>query len=91
MRRIFALMAMLALVVAFAMPVVTADAAHHEKNPCQAKEMMKKSGDETKQEMSNPCKANPCAGKAANPCAGKAANPCAGKAANPCDAKGKKH
>lgn len=89
MRRIFALMAMLALVVAFAMPVVTADAAHHEKNPCQAKEMMKKSGDETKQEMSNPCKANPCAAKKANPCDAKTMNPCAPKAANPCAAKDK--
>jgi hypothetical protein len=83
MRRIFVLIALLALVVVFAMPVVTADAAHHEKNPCQTKEMMKKSGDETKQEVNNPCKANPCSAKTANPCSA------SGKPMNPCDAKTK--
>lgn len=64
MRRILGLIAVLALVVAFAMPVVTADAASHEKkNPCAAKEEMKegakKAMDKAKGE--NPC--NPCKAK----------------------------
>ena len=61
MRRLLALMAVVALVVAFALPMVgTAEAASHgdkAMNPCEAKSKAK---DTMKQ-------ANPC-GKAANPC-----------------------
>lgn len=42
MRRILSLIAVVALMVAFAMPVVTADAASHEKAQESGKEMMKK-------------------------------------------------
>ena len=92
MRRLLALMAVVALVVAFALPMVdTADAASHgnkdKMNPCEvkakAKDMMKKG--------ENPCAKNPCA---KNPC-GKTMNPCDAKAkakemmnkANPCKSK----
>ena len=63
MRRLLALVAVLALVVAFSLPVVTAEAASHKDkkgkvenpcNPCAAKA-----------KASQPC--NPC-----NPCAAKA-------------------
>ncbi|ETX02273.1 MAG: hypothetical protein ETSY1_04215 [Candidatus Entotheonella factor] len=57
MRRIFGMIAVLALVVAFAMPVVTADAASHEKNPCAAKEKMKEGAEKMKEGAANPCKA----------------------------------
>ena len=71
MRRILSLMAVIALMVAFAMPVMTADAASHEKaNPCAAKEKMKEEGKKA-MEKANPC--NPCAAKS-NPC-----NPCGQK------------
>ncbi|ETX08997.1 hypothetical protein [Candidatus Entotheonella palauensis] len=56
MRRILSVIAVLALVVAFAMPVVTADADSHKKNPCEAKEKMKE-GAEKMKEKANPCKA----------------------------------
>ncbi len=73
MKRMFALIAVLALVVAFTMPVTSAVAGSKAKsaNPCATKAM-------------NPC--NPCAQKAKkamNPC-----NPCAQKAKkamNPCN------
>jgi hypothetical protein len=80
MRRILSLIAVVALMVAFAMPVVTADAASHEKAQESGKEMMKKDepekmmkkGEEEGKKMMNPC--NPCAAKAkemTNPCAAK--------------------
>jgi hypothetical protein len=78
MRRLLALIAVVALMVAFALPMAgTAEAASHgdKMNPCQAKSKAK--------EMK---KANPC-GKTANPC-GQTANPC-GKTANPCGMKDK--
>jgi hypothetical protein len=57
MRRLFALIAVVALMVAFALPMAgTAEAASHgdkAMNPCKAKDTMKK--------------ANPC-GQTANPC-----------------------
>ena len=77
MKRMFALIGILALVVAFSMPVISAEAGGHaKKNPCAAK-------------TNNPC--NPCAKKAmnpCNPCAKKAMNPCAAK--NPCNPCAKK-
>ena len=79
MRRLLALMAVVALVVAFALPMAgTAEAGDKTKkmNPCQvksdAKDMMEKA--------KNPCGKNPCA---KNPCA---KNPCA---KNPCGVKAK--
>lgn len=71
MRRILSLIAVVALMVAFAMPVVTADAASHmEKNPCNpcaAKKAMKKGEEAGEKGMDKMKKANPC-----NPCAAKA-------------------
>ncbi len=78
MRRILGLLAVLALVVAFAMPVVTADAAHHEGKAEKAMGKAKEMGKKAMEKVKNPCKpkaANPC-----NPC-----NPCKPKAANPCN------
>ncbi len=71
MRRILGLIAVVALVFAFAMPVVTADAASHgDKNPCAAKKAMDKAKGEGEKAMDkmksdkNPC--NPCKGKKTN-------------------------
>jgi hypothetical protein len=72
MRRILSFIAALALMMAFAMPVVTADAASHEKMKDSAEQTMKKGEEEGKKAMDkmdkmkpeNPC--NPC-----NPCAKK--------------------
>lgn len=80
MRRILGLIAVLALVMAFAMPVMTANAASHGDTKDAAEKMMKQGEEEGKKAMDkmkgeNPC--NPCAAKKANPC-----NPC-----NPCGAK----
>jgi hypothetical protein len=64
MRRILSLIAVVALMVAFSMPVTTADAASHEKTQDAGKEMMKKGegeGKEMMKEAGNPC--NPCAQK----------------------------
>ncbi len=61
MRRILGLIAVVALVFAFAIPVVTADAASHEDkpaNPCKSK-------------AENPCKPKDADKMKANPC-----NPC---------------
>jgi hypothetical protein len=77
MRRILSLVAMLALMVAFAMPVMTADAASHEKMMDKSEKTMEKGKEEGKETMdktmdkmktANPC--NPCKPKD-NPC-----NPC---------------
>ena len=92
MRRILGLIAVLALMVAFAMPVATADAMNHGKTKDAAEKTMDKADEAGKKAMDkagemgekamkaeeNPC--NPCAAKAKNAC-----NPC-----NPCAAK-KKH
>ena len=84
MRRILGLIAVLALVVAFAMPVATADAMNHGKAKDAAEKTMDKAKEEgdkamDKMKSENPC--NPCAAK--NPC-----NPCAAKnPCNPCGAK----
>jgi hypothetical protein len=63
MRRLLALMAVVALVVAFALPMVgTAEAASHEgskMNVCGAKAKDKKM-----MEKANPCAQNPCGQKA---------------------------
>ncbi len=61
MKRVVSLVAILALVIAFAIPIGMAEAAKNPCNPCAAKKM-------------NPC--NPCAAKAnpcnpCNPCAAK--------------------
>ncbi len=78
MRRILSLMAVVALMVAFAMPVMTADADSHgdkkpmaEKTMDKAMEKGKEAGDKAMKDMKakgdNPCNAdakqNPC-----NPC-----------------------
>jgi hypothetical protein len=85
MRRLLALMAVVALVVAFALPMVgTVEAASHgdKMNPCAMKSKTKQ------MKKANSCgqTANPC-GQTANPC-GQTANPC-GKVADPCAAKTK--
>jgi len=87
MRRILSLMAVIALMVAFAMPVMTASAASHEKPKDTAEKMMEKGKEESKGAMDkmkteNPC--NPCKPKE-NPC-----NPCKPKE-NPCNPCKPKH
>jgi hypothetical protein len=75
MRRILSLIAVVALMVAFAMPVMTADAASHEKPQEAGKEMMKKGEDEGKEMM----KKGEDEGKKAMKEAGNPCNPCAQK------------
>ena len=75
MRRILSLIAVVALMVAFAMPVMTADAASHEKTQDATEKMMKK--DEAEKIM----KKGEAEGKKAMEKM-KGANPC-----NPCKAK----
>ncbi len=65
MRRILGLIAVVALVFAFAMPVM-ADSHAKADNPCKAK-------------ADNPCKAKGDKMKADNPCKAKADNPCKAK------------
>jgi hypothetical protein len=77
MRRILSLIAVVALMVAFAMPVVTAEAASHEKAQEAGKEMMKKGepdkmmkkGEEEGKKVTNPC--DPKAKEMMNPCTAK--------------------
>jgi Tfp pilus assembly protein FimT len=71
MRRILSLIAVVALMVAFAMPVMTAEAASHQKAKDTAEKMMDKSKDAGKKAMDKMTPENPC-----NPCAAKKNNPC---------------
>ena len=64
MQRVLSLAAMVALVVAVAMPIGIDVASAQAKNPCNPCAAKAK----------NPC--NPCAVKASNPCTAKAKNPC---------------
>ena len=81
MRRILSLVAMFALIVAFAMPVMTADAASHEKTMDKTEKTMEKGKEEGKEAMDKTMDKTMDKMKTTNPC-----NPCQPKA-NPCKPK----